>query len=169
MVFDLENLCSNLPCVPACLLWPGGSCQALWALQFTLPHRPMSSGAGRASRRVKGEQTNNNTQEPGSNNLPSPTTETNADYRAKPMTPTSSKEKNSNKWSSNCSHNWATNCLIKCCSGKDHLDRLIYLCVIKRTIKAIKQSPDSEESNNLLDSLFINLLQPKKKIWTSND
>lgn len=53
----------------------------------------MSSGAGRASRRVKGEQTNNNTQEPGSNNLPSPTTETNADYRAKPMTPTSSKEK----------------------------------------------------------------------------
>ncbi len=41
----------------ALLLWPEGSCRAVGALEFTLLHRPMSSGAGRASRRVKGKKT----------------------------------------------------------------------------------------------------------------
>lgn len=39
-----------------CLLWPGGSRQALWAQEFTLYHTPTGSGAGRASRRVKGKK-----------------------------------------------------------------------------------------------------------------
>lgn len=64
-------------------VWNNLSCVLAWrklpstligenSQKFTLPHGPMSFGAGRVSGRVKGK--NNNIQEP-SNNLPSPATQ----------------------------------------------------------------------------------------------